>query len=215
MPQKKISDVERCRTSPNPEFLVALREKMGVTIDWVLTGEGPQLVSDVESALSLDRRKIGKVFRELNDLLKEGGLEEYLAEEHAAYERERVRIPIFDVEGEQEMPYDGDLPARTSASYAIVPPGFDDPEAFACKLHGDSMEPEFNEGDVLIFSPAAEVANGDYVCARIDDHSAFRQLFAEGDIIRLVAVNRRYPELRVGRADVRAVFRLAYKIARY
>jgi len=215
--QKKISDIERGRTLPNPEFLIAVRERMGVTIDWLLTGEGPQEVSEVESALSLDRGRIGRIFRELNDLLKEGGLEEYLAEEQAAYDGAAGGrlIPVFDIEGKHEMPYHGELPIRISERHAAVPPSFDDPDAFACRLHGDSMVPEFSEGDILIFSPAAEVCGGDYVCARIGEHSTFRQMFPDGDIVRLAAVNRRYPELRVAHVEVSAVFRLVYRISKY
>ena len=79
VPQKKISDVERGRTAPNPEFLLAVRNAMGVTIDWLLTGKGPEAVGEVEAAVSEDRGRIGKTLRELSDLLKAGGLDEYLA----------------------------------------------------------------------------------------------------------------------------------------
>jgi repressor LexA len=217
VPQKKISDIERGRTPPNPDLLVAIRLKMGVTIDWILTGEGPEQVSEIENALTLDRSKISQTLRELSSLLREGGLDELLAEEQAAYEKAgRGRlIPLFDIEGDAEFPYDGELPSRTSETHATVSPSLQDPNVFACTLHGDSMEPEFTEGDVLIFSPAAEIHNGDYVCARVSDHSTFRQMFAEDDIIRLAAVNRRYSELRITRGDLRAAFRLMYRISQY
>lgn len=37
---------------------------------------------------------------------------------------------------------------------------------FALHVKGDSMEPEFNEGDVLVVSPHAKAENGDYVVVK-------------------------------------------------
>jgi phage repressor protein C with HTH and peptisase S24 domain len=38
---------------------------------------------------------------------------------------------------------------------------------FALRVKGDSMEPEFNEGDIII-SPTAKAVTGDYVVAKND-----------------------------------------------
>lgn len=42
----------------------------------------------------------------------------------------------------------------------------DDPHAFGLTIHGDSMEPVYREGDVIVVSPAAPVRSGDRVVVR-------------------------------------------------
>jgi SOS-response transcriptional repressor LexA len=42
---------------------------------------------------------------------------------------------------------------------------------FALRVKGDSMEPEFNEGDIIV-SPTAKAGHGDYVEAKNDEEEA-------------------------------------------
>lgn len=74
---------------------------------------------------------------------------------------------------------------------------------FALKVHGNSMEPEFKEGDTIIIDPDIKPSPGDYVVARNEDQEATfkkyrpRGLNAQGiDIIELVPLNEDYPILR-------------------
>ncbi len=64
----------------------------------------------------------------------------------------------------------------------ITPEIVGDPDAFAVTLHGDSMEPDFHEGDVLVFAPSAEVQDGDecFVGFRTGEH-AFKRVYDLGD----------------------------------
>jgi phage repressor protein C with HTH and peptisase S24 domain len=41
----------------------------------------------------------------------------------------------------------------------IACPYVDDPDAFAARIHGDTMNPKFIQGDIVIFSPNSEVQN--------------------------------------------------------
>ena len=45
-------------------------------------------------------------------------------------------------------------------------PDIGDPNAYALEISGDSMEPVFRDGDVVIVSPAAPVRRGDRVVVR-------------------------------------------------
>ena len=64
----------------------------------------------------------------------------------------------------------------------ITPEIVGDPDAFAVTLHGDSMEPDFHEGDVLVFAPSAEVQDGDecFVGFRTGEHT-FKRVYDLGD----------------------------------
>jgi SOS-response transcriptional repressor LexA len=49
-------------------------------------------------------------------------------------------------------------------------------ESFALMVLGDSMEPEFVEGDIIIIEPEGLATDGSYVMAWLDDEWIFRQL---------------------------------------
>ncbi len=47
---------------------------------------------------------------------------------------------------------------------------------FALRVKGDSMESEFNDGDIIIVNPTAKAETGDYVVAKNDEKEAtFKQ----------------------------------------
>src|SRR5215207_11451588 len=48
-------------------------------------------------------------------------------------------------------------------------PDVQDKDAFAARVHGDSMTPKYREGDIVIFSPAAGPKSGDDCFVRFDD----------------------------------------------
>jgi SOS-response transcriptional repressor LexA len=73
-------------------------------------------------------------------------------------------------------------------------------EPFALRVLGDSMEPEFKEGHVIIIDPDAVVHDGAYVFAvdGIDgDEYIFRQLKIEGNQYSLVPLNDNYPSIPI------------------
>jgi len=209
---RKISAVESEITRPDQELLVAIRKNFGVSTDWILTGE------DALQPVMLPADHV-PIKRQLQDLVEamKGGVIERIADEEAEYLAKvpGSKIPVFQIEGDRPIPYDGDRPARTSDVYSGSPPGLDDPAAFACELADDSMEPDFIKGDLLYFSPAAETRDGDYACVRLDEKSTFRQVFIQDDIMRLVAANRKFPELRLARDQVKSMFRLVWRMTRY
>jgi len=90
-------------------------------------------------------------------------------------------------------------PARVADSY-VAAPELGDPDAFAARVTGDSMEPTYVEGDVVIFSPSREVKNGMDCFARLvepDNETTFKRVYFErtGDgeeLIRLQPLNPRY-----------------------
>jgi phage repressor protein C with HTH and peptisase S24 domain len=48
-------------------------------------------------------------------------------------------------------------------------PGVTDPNAYALEITGDSMQPVYREGDIIIVSPSATVRKGDRVVVRLND----------------------------------------------
>lgn len=103
-------------------------------------------------------------------------------------------------------------PARVADEYVRCP-GINDPDAFAARIVGDSMMPEYREGDIVVFSPARDVASGDDCFVRIEpDHeSTFKRVYFEGDkgaeLIRLQPINNAYPPKILPREQVVGLYR--------
>jgi SOS-response transcriptional repressor LexA len=71
-------------------------------------------------------------------------------------------------------------------------------ESFALMVLGDSMEPEFVEGDIIIIEPEGLATDGSYVMAWLDDEWIFRQLAKEADGgWKLQPLNPKYPSARI------------------
>lgn len=103
-------------------------------------------------------------------------------------------------------------PARVADEYLRVP-DIDDADAFGARVIGNSMEPDYREGDVVVFSPKATVHSGSDCFVRLEpDHeSTFKRVYFEQDdqgreLIRLQPLNSAYPPILVPRERVAGLY---------
>lgn len=103
-------------------------------------------------------------------------------------------------------------PARVADEYLRVP-DIDDADAFGARVIGDSMEPDYREGDVVVFSPKAVVRSGADCFVRLepDQETTFKRVYFEqdekgGELIRLQPLNSAYPPLVVPRERVAGLY---------
>ena len=75
-------------------------------------------------------------------------------------------------------------------------------EPYALRVLGDSMEPEFKEGEVIIIEPQVSVEEGAYVIALHDNDFLFRQLLLKNDRWYLKPLNSRYPTVEMCNEDL-------------
>jgi len=110
---------------------------------------------------------------------------------------------------------DLDYPVGVADRYVMVP-DVTDPQAFAITVCGDSMMPRFREGDILVISPAAPVAGGDFCFVRLDvqgqTSTTFKQIYFEDSSVRLVSLNASYPPQVYRREEVSGVFRAIRRV---
>ncbi|MFA5627920.1 MAG: S24 family peptidase [Thiohalomonadaceae bacterium] len=66
-------------------------------------------------------------------------------------------------------------------------------EPYALMVLGDSMSPEFIEGDVIIIYPNNVITSGSYVIAQHNDDYTFRQFIEQDGRYYLKALNEAYP----------------------
>jgi phage repressor protein C with HTH and peptisase S24 domain/DNA-binding Xre family transcriptional regulator len=110
-------------------------------------------------------------------------------------------------------------PPRVADSY-IGCPDLSDPDAFAARVHGDSMTPKYREGDVVIFSPAANWRDGNDCFVRFDDgQTTFKRVFTERNeqgvpILRLQPRNERYRPQVVPSDKVSGLYKAVYQYRR-
>lgn len=95
-------------------------------------------------------------------------------------------------------------------------PDVHDKNAFAARVHGDSMTPKYREGDIVIFSPGAAPRSGDDCFVRFDDgHTTFKRVFFESDektpVIRLQPRNERYRAQIVPAEKVTGLYKAVFK----
>lgn len=64
---------------------------------------------------------------------------------------------------------------------------------FALRVDGDSMEPEFPAGVLIVVEPDLDPQPGDYVIAKNGDDATFKQLVKDGSDWLLKPLNERYP----------------------
>ena len=78
----------------------------------------------------------------------------------------------------------GDAPTGADCSGA---------EPFALMVLGDSMAPEFVEGEVIVVEPEGLASNGSFVVAQVEGDWMLRRLVRREEGWRLCALNPAYP----------------------
>lgn len=146
--------------------------------------------------------------------------------ERTAGNVEPVRINAVPVINKVSAGYPSDFtdlgyPPRHADAHVSCP-DVDDPDAFAARVYGDSMEPKYNEGDIVVFSPASAPRHGDDCFVRFaDGDTTFKRVFFEETdigpsrgVIRLQPRNEKYPPRTVAAEQVTGLYRAVYRYER-
>lgn len=127
------------------------------------------------------------------------------------------RVPLISWvhAGELEYPFDPHQPGYAEDWY---PSSVGDPNAFALSVEGDSMEPEFKEGEIIVASPGSEPQSGDFVVAKVNGRAMLKQIFIRLNKIVLKPLNETYKPIEVSRAEevnLRIIGKVKQKIKNY
>ena len=146
--------------------------------------------------------------QQLNKLLVENDLE--LEKNNSLLSTSRL-IPVINkvAAGYPGDFSDLDYPVGVADDYVRCP-DLHDPNAFAVRVVGDSMEPKFREGDIVVFSPAAQVNNGDdcFVRFAMPHETTFKRIFFDpGDKVRLQPRNEKYSPIIVQGKRINGLYR--------
>lgn len=133
------------------------------------------------------------VLSRLDDLEQEAGIEQMpnrVKEDWGLYAPNHRSIPVV---GWAHAGAAKDYEEMPESWQRNVPTECRDPRAFAVELEGDSMQPEFRAGSVLVLMPEAEPYSGCLVVARfVAGGVMFRRLEISGERYVLAPLNERY-----------------------
>ncbi|MDM5094419.1 MULTISPECIES: LexA family protein [Aeromonas] len=184
-----ISQWERGENTPNGRYLNDLAAALGVTVDWLLTGEG-------EGAVTSAPEVIPGYHNVEPAVIPQGNRIPILSYVQAGNWREIC---------EQATTFDGNVEYVT-ASVDIGPCGF------GLWIRGHSMTPMFNEGDLVIIDPDEQPRPGDYVVAKNGSEEAtFKKYRPRGidesgqEVFELVPLNDDFPTMHSDRQHIEII----------
>jgi repressor LexA len=180
---------------------------------------------------ALLREHMGKGKNALDELYRAGRLHGLIGElspaEASATEASRragniaklprkvpVEVPLINAvsAGYPREFTDLSYPARVADEY-VKCPDIDDPDAFAARVVGDSMMPDYRQGDVIVFSPVKPVKNGSDCFVRLerDAETTFKRVYFEKseqgeELIRLQPINNAYSPKVFPREDIAGLY---------
>ena len=101
----------------------------------------------------------------------------------------------------------------------VAVPGLEDADAFATRIVGASMQPEYGEGDIVVFAPAADVTDGCDAFIRLEpEHEVtFKRVYFDekASTVRLQPLNPDFPARVVPRGQVAGMYRAVWRFAKW
>lgn len=174
---------------PKGRYLNDLAAALGVTVDWLLTGEG--------EATARPSPEVMPGYHNVEPaVIPQGNRIPILSYVQAGNWREIC---------EQATTFDGNVEYVT-ASVDIGPCGF------GLWIRGHSMTPMFNEGDLVIIDPDEQPRPGDYVVAKNGSEEAtFKKYRPRGidengqEVFELVPLNDDFPTMHSDRQHIEII----------
>ena len=91
-------------------------------------------------------------------------------------------------------------------------PAIDDEHAYALEISGESMQPAYRDGDVIVVSPTAPVRRGDRVVVKTREGEVMAKELKRrtGKLIELKSLNPDHPDRQLATADVLWIARIVW-----
>lgn len=198
--------------SPNSDIVAKLAVRLNVSTDTLIFGkESSRYTPDEEELLSH--------YRAVNDIKKAQIRERaaVLAELEAAKKKETVKIPLKQSSKQSEteeitepeyisLPFPvlpasagvGEYLHEDTTSYIKVPStNLTQRSSFALRVHGDSMEPDYFDGDIVLVDADADVNIGDIGIFIVNGEGFIKERGKD----RLISLNNKYKDIRIGSDD--------------
>lgn len=202
------------KTDPPARYIIPICEYLSVSPMLLLTGEETN-----SNVISSDEASLLNAYNSVDELSKALIMERAtsLAELEAAKKKNNVQTPLkqslkrTETEEKQEpqyisLPFPA-LPASAGAgeylhedttSYIKVPAtNLTQRSSFALRVHGDSMKPDYFDGDIVLVDADADVNVGDVGIFIVNGEGFIKQRGKD----RLISLNNKYKDIRISADD--------------
>lgn len=192
--QSYISLLENNKRRVNMDILSKIAAKFGITL---------------AQFFAQGAARAGKVGVDLDRLYRSGRLHA-MADARGNVEPVKMRvIPVVSrvAAGDPAGFTDGEYPVGFAEEFVPAPADLDDMNAFALRVHGDSMAPRFRDDDIVICSPERAPESGDAVVAKVrGEETTCKILHIDGQNVILSPVNPSYPAQVYAHSEVNWIY---------
>ncbi|WP_430910809.1 S24 family peptidase [Methylobacterium sp. sgz302541] len=126
----------------------------------------------------------------------------------------RMTIPLVGMTqaGSGRLFTDEGMPAGGPGWEEIEFPDLGEDRAFALEVQGDSMQPLYRDGDILIVSPSADLRKGDRVVVRLREGEVLAKELKRrtARTIELVSLNPAHEDRVIGVAEIAWIARVMW-----
>ncbi|MFH1422552.1 MAG: XRE family transcriptional regulator [Planctomycetota bacterium] len=180
-----LSIIENKKEHVNMPLLENIARALGVTISYFVSDESTEwkpLSPQQQSS------KVGKdLIEELRVLINK-----HSGETKQPPQLRRIPLISYTAAGAPTS-YESPYPVGYADEYIEVSSEIGDPHAFALRIKGDSMEPRFFNGDVVIICPSWQVKENKPVVIKFNDDEVTCKIFSRfGDTVILSSLNPRH-----------------------
>ena len=190
-----VSTVEAGRQDPSFAFIKTLSTSYGLSIDWLLSGNGKMFMDEVSEAMVSTDTLINSSVAKL-----ENGI---------FCSKSTVYVPVSSItaccgSGITIYPQDYDINEAIAVNRREVGSLVEGLTPFAVYTQGRSMEGYgIKEGSLVVVNPAEQWTTGTVVMAAIDEKASIKKVYVRGDGIDLVSsagdrLHLSHEELRQG-----------------
>jgi phage repressor protein C with HTH and peptisase S24 domain len=124
-----------------------------------------------------------------------------------------TRVPVIGLAQAGRSGFFDDAGYPVSTGWDTIDfPNLGDANAYALEICGDSMEPVYREGDIVIVSPNAAVLPGDRVIAKTTSDEVLAKELVKTSVreVRLASINAAHAEIVLSRDEVVWISRIVW-----
>jgi phage repressor protein C with HTH and peptisase S24 domain len=123
------------------------------------------------------------------------------------------RVPVIGYAQAGDAGYFDDAGFPTGSGWdEVLFPHVGDPHAYALEISGDSMEPVYRDGDLIVVSPGAGIRRGDRLVVKTTGGEVMAKQLARQSArkIELMSVNRDHPDRTLDTENIAWIARIVW-----
>lgn len=190
-----LSQYVNDKVEPNQDRIYILAAALGVSEAWLLGYDVPKKPLNIDGKVTnliniynkLNRQRQDNVYSYAENQLEEQ--KNVVEEQSNIYQLTTIKVQSKLSAGTGILDLD---PSYTETiEYAGNVPKHD----LAFEVSGDSMEPLFEDGEIVFVKHTTEIRNGQIIAIQINEEAYIKKVYRNNDKLRLVSLNKKYKDI--------------------